>query len=342
MSIFLIETKNEYTTRLTNILAPLVFEGFVGIYKDSLNIASENEVLKIFQTCLKAVPKWNQDIINKETSRILTQSNSVEWLEKLIKATIKANIIVLTYNPYAKVQVPIKQEDYDNVNTASFIHMVYIECAREFYNNPYLLYHVYPPIDIKRNQRESLNIIKESIKEALRKLLPYKYILNIYLGNEMPNQEYDIGNVITEQETKNLQAMCDRDLNLEDKAKGTDRLSIDKPLMLEFTAQQPETQLGGDETKIDTPKPGNQVQINTDDTIGSKVLKIIQGGENKNNTSTIEDKIKNALHALSTNETINDSETSLVSENKYLDVFANTNTNNNNTSKKYFNNYMKI
>ena len=53
------------------------------------------------------------------------------------------------------------------------------------------------------------------------------------------------------------------------------------------------------------------------------------------------DKIKNALHALSTNETMLDSETSLVSENKYLDVFANTNTGNN-VNKKYFNNYMKI
>lgn len=336
MSIFLIETKNEYTTRLTNILAPLVFEGFTSIYKDALKIANENDVLKIFQTCLKAIPKWNQDLINKETSRILSESNSVEWLEKLIKATIKANIIVLTYNPYLKTQPQVKQEDYNNINTASFIHMVYIECAREFYNNPYLLYHIYPPIDIKRNQRESLNLIKECIKEALRKLLPYKHILNIYLGEgEIPTQEYRVENIMTELETKNLKDMCDRDLNLEEiKVKE----SIEKPIMLEFTGNQ--TQFGGDETKIDTPKPG-QVTLNEDESIGDKVLKIIHGGENKNDTTTIDDKIKNALHALSTNETIMDSETSLVSENKYLDVFANTNTGNN-VNKKYFNNYMKI
>lgn len=342
MSIFLIETKNEYTTRLTNILAPLVLEGFTSMYKDALKIANDNNVLKMFQASLLAIQKkWNQDLINKETSRILTETNSVEWLEKLIKATIKANIIVLTYNPYLKTQPQIKQEDYNNINTATFIHMVYIECGREFYNNPYLLYHDYPPIDIKRNQRESLMLIKEGIKEALRKLLPYKYILNIYLGEgEVPIQEYKVENMMTEQETKNLKDLCTRDLDL-DEIKANQTGEGEKPIMLEFTANQ--TQMGGDETakiEIDTPKPGQPI-LNTDDSIGNKVLKIIHGGENKYDTTTIDDKIKNALHALSTNETINDTETSLVSENKYLDVFANTNTGNN-VNKKYFNNYMKI
>ena len=36
MSMFLIETKNEYTTHLINILTPLIFEGLHAIYKEGL------------------------------------------------------------------------------------------------------------------------------------------------------------------------------------------------------------------------------------------------------------------------------------------------------------------
>ena len=66
---------------------------------------------------------------------------------------------------------------YKSIKTQDFIHLVYIECAREIWNNPYLMYHQYPPIELKRNQRDTINLIKESIKEAIRKLLPLKALL---------------------------------------------------------------------------------------------------------------------------------------------------------------------
>ena len=82
----LVETKNEYTTHLSNILTPLIFEGFQTIYKDSMQIAGANDILKLFQSFLKRIPKWNQSMIETETERIINSSHSYGWLNDLIRA----------------------------------------------------------------------------------------------------------------------------------------------------------------------------------------------------------------------------------------------------------------
>ena len=211
---FLVETKNEYTTHLTNILTPLIFEGIQSIYKEAMEIAETNDILKIFQSFLKRIPKWNQIIIEKESNRIINSSHSFGWLNDLIKATLKSNILILMYNPLNKNQ-KIDSKYYKDIKTTDFIHRIYIECAREIWNNPYLMYHLYPPIEIKRNQRECMIIIKECIKEAIRKLLPVKHILEIYLGDDVKINDYDnnFDKNITEEDEYNLKKLIKKDLN---------------------------------------------------------------------------------------------------------------------------------
>jgi len=241
----LVETKNEYTTHLINILTPLIFEGIQSVYKQSLDVAKNNDVLKIFQSFLKLIPKWNQVMIEQETNRIINSSHSYGWLNDLIKATLKANLIVLMYNPTCNLQVKIDPSLYQNIKTYDYIHRVYIECARELWNNPYLLYHNYPPIEIKRNQRDCMNIIKECIKEALRKLLPVKHILKIYLGEDIEidknNDQFE--KALTDVEERNLTKIIQKDL-------------------------------GKDLPKLELPE--KLVKSNSEDkTIGSKILDII-------------------------------------------------------------------
>jgi hypothetical protein len=210
----LVETKNEYIAHLTNILTPLIFEGIQSIYKEAQKMSDTTDVLKIFQTYLKRIPKWNQNLINKETERIINSSHSYGWLSDLIKATLKSSLIVLMYNPTKKTQEKVDPSFYKNISSSDFIHKVYIECAREIWNNPYLLYHNYPSIEIKRNQRDCIIIIKDCIKEALRKLLPVKHILSIYLGEDI-EQDINDDNFeknISEAEEKNLTKIINKDL----------------------------------------------------------------------------------------------------------------------------------
>jgi hypothetical protein len=209
---FLVETKQEYTTQLTNILTPLILEGLNSIYTEVLGISKPENILKHFQCFLKRVPKWNIDIIEKETMRIMNNTKSYSWLEDLIKATLKANIVVLTYNPSIKNQIKLDASLYKNIKINDFIHKIYIECAREIWNNPYLFYHLYPPIELKRNQRDTIVLIKDCIKEAIRKLLPVNHILKIYLGEEIEYSEQDFEQVLTEGEQHNLSKMIKQDL----------------------------------------------------------------------------------------------------------------------------------
>ena len=78
------------------------------------------------------------------------------------------------FNPRLEInnQIIIDPKFYNHIKLPYFIHRVYIECAIELWNNPYLLYHDYPPIEIKRNHRDCILLIKDCIKETIRKLLP--------------------------------------------------------------------------------------------------------------------------------------------------------------------------
>ena len=194
----LVEIKNEYTIQLINILSPLIFQGIQSIYKDAYVICKDkgelNKILKVFQSCLKSIINWNQVTIDNETTRIVSspyisgKTFSLEynhdWLSDLVKAVLKSHMEVLTFNPN-KQDTDIDLLFYKNVKLSYFIHRVYIECAIELWNNPYLLYHDYQPIELKRNHRDCIYIIKECIKQAIRKILPLKQILVSYLNTDL-------------------------------------------------------------------------------------------------------------------------------------------------------------
>ena len=263
----LVETKNEYISHLINILNPLIFEGIQSIYKEAHKTSDATDVLKIFQTYLKRIPKWNQNLIDKETERIINSSHSYGWLEDLIRATLKSSLIVLMYNPTKKTQERIDSSFYKNISISEFVHKVYIECAREIWNNPYLLYHNYPPIEIKRNQRDCINIIKECIREALRKLLPVKHILKIYLGEDI---EEDIHNnnfeqSITHAEENNLTKIIKKDLS---------------------DTKEIEYKIFEDNIPIDDGKSDSR-------TIGSKILNIIKPNSSITSSLVNSNKLQN-------------------------------------------------
>ena len=129
---YLVETKQEYTVQLINILAPLLYEGISSLYTEARNISTDNDVLKNFQSLLRSIPKLNIDLIKKEELRILNRSNCSDWLEDLVKAIIKSNIILLTTTSPNYSLKYLKDETYKHIEFSDFIHKCYIECGREF------------------------------------------------------------------------------------------------------------------------------------------------------------------------------------------------------------------
>jgi len=290
---FFIETKSEYTIQLVNVLTPLIYEGLQSIYTEALKTSDDsNNLLKVFQTFLNLVPKWNPETIKQETDRIMNNSKSYSWLPDLVKATIKANIIVLTYN---STKNKVDPKYYRDVKIEDFIHRVYIECAKELWNNPYLMYNQYPPIELKRNQRDTLNLIKEAIREGVRKSLPIKEILDVYLEEPLQANveanEYD--KLLSEGEQNNIKKLIQKGL-------ADDHKTVD--------SKEPIKQNGGNNLNQDKDLNSKILDIinkkstdsdtspNNNDTPLTRATKNLTTSESdKKNYNSIDDKIKNIL-----------------------------------------------
>jgi len=318
---FFVETKLEYTTQLVNILTPLIYEGVQSIYAESLKVSNEaNNVLKVFQSFLKRIPKWNEEMIKQETERILNSTKSFSWLHDLVKATIKANIIVLTYNPNClvppgyKLQTKIDPKFYENIKIEDFIHKIYIECARELWNNPFLMYHQYPAIELKRNQRDTIHLIKDSIKDGIRKLLPVKEILELYLGEELepniPNDNFDRN--ITEADEKNIQKLIRRELTNTNPVSNNNLLKLEgKDMLVKMDSREVLN-------KLDTHEILNQV--NAKEEPKNTTLQI--GGDEKKD---LESKILEIINKPSTEDKNNNTSSYVTPKNKSYEKTSETN-----------------
>ena len=193
----IVEIKTEYTDFFINMVAPLVYEGIKSIYLRAVetekqyeeaankNVAFKNPgVLKIFQHFLKGVPALNVNLVESEMIRIRDSSKHADIFDKLVKAVIKSNIVLLTYNASGKECKLVNEKFHEKIDVNNFIHKIYIECAIQFYASPELFWDKYPTIELQRNKREAINIIKECIREAIIKILPLEQILIEYLKND--------------------------------------------------------------------------------------------------------------------------------------------------------------
>lgn len=200
----IVDIKNEYTEFLITIMTPLIYEGFKSYYLTALNYEIKYKeaemknpniknigVLKLFQKILSGVPNMNNNKIEGELIRIRDKCKYADIFEILFKAVIKSNIILLTFNASGKTCKLVQNKYHDKADIKMFIHKCYIESARYFYNYPELFWHKYETLEIKKNQREIFDIIKKSIIEAIRKMLPMKEILDEYLKNEYIVEESD-------------------------------------------------------------------------------------------------------------------------------------------------------
>jgi hypothetical protein len=222
----IVEIKNEYTTFLTDILTPLLYEGFRSLYKTAKdqeekiiekmrldpNIKNPG-VLKIFQNTLIGLKDLNNHQIEKETTRIKEKSKCSEWFDDLVKGVVKSNIVLLTYNASDKNCEVVNEKYHEKIATSDFVHKCYLVCAREFYNNSELFYdQEQTSISLKRNQRDILEIIRKHIPDAIRRMLPMKIILKEYLKNDYIVDDFRDFNHVSDAQCRNMKAFVARDM----------------------------------------------------------------------------------------------------------------------------------
>jgi hypothetical protein len=186
----LVDAKNEYTKLLTSYLTPCITEGFISLYDDAKNEKEEKRKdsryddyseIQIFQDFIKKIPKWNQDIIDKESDRII-QRSKCDWLDRLLYGVFVSNAKVLSI-----VRIQPKKDDKMRLKIPklrNFIHKCYVECGRELYKVAYLFDDEdITSIEKQKNVRDINSIVRDGVIEAVRKLLPIQDILKDCIGN---------------------------------------------------------------------------------------------------------------------------------------------------------------
>lgn len=175
------EARNEYSSRLLNILTPLVIQGFKSIFKEAYELCVKNQesakYLMTFQNFLSRVPKWNQEIINVETERII-KTSKCDYLEDILTCVHITQLKILT-----SIRVSTKQKkiEIDIPKISDFVHRVYIESARMIYQNVYLFEKNIMPLQQQKNMRECEIIVRECILKVVADSMPIEKILRAYM-----------------------------------------------------------------------------------------------------------------------------------------------------------------
>jgi hypothetical protein len=177
----LYESKNEWASRLVNILTPLIQEGFRSILDESIKLCvgnkEQDKYLMTFQNLLSRVPKWNPNIIKEETSRIKERS-TCGYLEDLITCV---HIIHLKCMTVMRVGSKQKKVDIKIPQLSDFIHKIYVNSARKLYSNVYIFEKGILPLHTQRNNREFEIIVKECIYNTIRDNIPVEDLIKMYL-----------------------------------------------------------------------------------------------------------------------------------------------------------------
>ena len=188
------ESKNEWCSRLINVLTPELIQGLKSIFDEAWKLCADNDeeekYLMTFQTFLSRVPKWNPNIIQDEITRIIERSGCT-YLEELLTCVHVIHLKILTCVRVGQRQ---KKVDIDVPSLKDFIHKVYINIARKVYTNIYLFERNIAPLQIQKHNRELEMIIKECILNTIRENIPVDSLLRAYM-DETEEQDVEVKEV---------------------------------------------------------------------------------------------------------------------------------------------------
>lgn len=183
----LVAARDEYIEQLKSITTPLIMQGFNSIYQDSLKMSSGKKTIYKFQELLKDIPKWNQTILQEESKRI---KKKCPYIMDIVTAIFVSNVKILASirlkgkNDNIRVKIPTSE---------IFIHSIYIETAQQVFYDPFLFYHKVDDFNrVQKNKKNVVEIIRYSIDETIRQMLPFDNILQEYLANALDdNAEHE-------------------------------------------------------------------------------------------------------------------------------------------------------
>ena len=186
------ESRNDFCSRLINILTPHIHSGLKSIFEEAWKLCLENneapKYLMTFQNFLVRVPKWNSTIIEKESQRIVDQSGC-SHIEELITCVHIIQLKMLTCMRAGSKQ---KKIDISIPKLTEFIHKVYINVARKVYSNVFLFEKTTKHLQIQKHNHQLELIIKECILNTIRESIPIEHLLKVYMEDQFIEEDTEV------------------------------------------------------------------------------------------------------------------------------------------------------
>jgi hypothetical protein len=178
------EARNEYLKQLSTWIVPPLVEFFRNEY-ERISRSEGRTAMRAFQAFCAEVPRWNQDIIEKNINTILDNCRC-DYVEELMTAVFVAHTKMLTAirvsTRQKKLSITLPKLDH-------FLHRVFVECARSFWKAPFLFADDISMIERQKNVLQAETMCTEAVSGAVRSLLPVKNILRDYLDESDSEEE---------------------------------------------------------------------------------------------------------------------------------------------------------
>ena len=168
----LLDAKQEYTSRLKDIIAQRFFHYFQGLYES----CDDDEYIIQFQNKLREIPYWSSSQISVETSEI---THKHPYFENLMAAVIVTYVKVLSSIRLSEVKpnVQLKLPTVDE-----FVHELYKQAAGLLYADPFIFEE--DDVAVKFSA-----LMDSAIEQSIRRLIPFDDILASYLSAPEPEAE---------------------------------------------------------------------------------------------------------------------------------------------------------
>lgn len=191
------DSKNEWCSRLLNILTPSIIVEINKIFKEACRECEENDeedkYLMTFQVFLSGIPKWSKITVEEARKKI---AEKCKYLEEMITCVHLIQLKALTCVRVCQKQ---KKVDIDIPSVDDFIHKVFSNVARRLYTNIYLFEKNIAPLQIQKHNRELELIIKECILNTVRETMPIEAILRAYM-DETEDHSVDVKEEVVEEQ----------------------------------------------------------------------------------------------------------------------------------------------
>ena len=194
MQVNLGEARDQYVEHFLKIITPSVYDGFVGIYITAVQESKGQNKLQHFQRLLKDIKLWNSIQIDTALNKITSQNS---WLKELITAIVVCSVKILSSVKLSDVED--KKISLKVPKESDVIHKIYIKCARNFFEDPYVFQ------NYNSNKDEIIDRIHNCTLYVIRELLPLENILKTYIDINN-NSPVDVINSGTPQEEEDFES----------------------------------------------------------------------------------------------------------------------------------------